>query len=80
MFSKMNMKIKNFETGKWITDKEELIDAMNEVIKGNKNYSLNANAVYITIDYIKNTTIEAIKNKNYNLAWEGTNILKQLNY
>lgn len=80
MFGKINMRIKNFETNKWLTSKQELIAAMNEVIKGNKNYSMNTNTVYQTIDYIKKTTIEAIKNENWDFAWEGTEILKQLNY
>ena len=80
MFDKMNMRIKNFETDKWITDKKGIIEAMNEVLKGSKNYSMNKNSVYQTINYIKYLTIEAIKNENWDFAWEGTEILKQLNY
>lgn len=80
MFNKMNMRIKSFKTEKWITDKQELIKAMNEILQGNKNYSMNKNTVYITIDYIKNTTIEAIRDDNWTLADEGIEILKELNY
>ena len=80
MFNKMNMRIKNFTNDKWITEQKELIDAMNEILQGNKNYSLNTNAVYVTIGYIKSTTIKAIKNDNWALADEGIEILKQLNY
>ena len=80
MFKKMNMRIKDFETGKWIVDEQSIIDAMNEVIQGSKNYSMNTNTVYQTIDYIEYLTTEAIQSNNEEIAREGKEILRQLNY